>query len=168
MNVSVCFSLMKTRKKLLTDLAVKCGALSLLLRTKPSLLMYLIRISAQEDVKNSNILPFFTISSPPHTLSDKNWSDVVQSHYFKRLQSAQIHHCIWLRNATPAWNSLIRQSATCRLSSHLPAHRCHIPAQHNCANRHLHPNQRWQKGQRPRQRPESNGQDESHRVADEG
>ncbi len=99
--------------------------------------------------------------SPPYAASDKYWSDLVHSHYFKRLQSAQIQHYVLLHNATPAWNALIRCSAACRLSSHLPAHHCHIPAQYNRANLHLLPNQHWRKGQRPSQQTESNDRDES-------
>lgn len=57
--------------------------------------------------------------------------------------------------------TLIRCSATCRLTSHLPAHHCHIPAQHNCANLHLRPNQHWRKGQHPSRQTESNDGDES-------
>lgn len=69
--------------------------------------------------------------------------------------------------------------ATCRLSSHLPEHRCHIPARYNSANRHLLSAQHCLKGQRPDQRTESNDGDknapaapppslsESHRVPDE-
>lgn len=44
--------------------------------------------------------------------------------------------------------------ATCRLSSHLPEHRCHIPARYNSANRHLLPAQHCLKGKRPSQRTE--------------
>ena len=83
----------------------------------------------------------------------------MHSHYFKTLQSAQIQHYVLLHN-TPAWNPLIRRSASCRLGSHLPAHHRHIPAQHNSTNRHLLPNQHWHKGQRPSQQTESNGWDE--------
>lgn len=62
--------------------------------------------------------------------------------------------------------------ATCRLSSHLPEHRCHILARSNSANRHLLPAQHCLKGKRPSQRTESNDGDtnapaESHRVPDE-
>lgn len=101
--------------------------------------------------------------TPSHlyTASDKNWSDLVHSHYFRRLQSAQIQHYVSLNNTTPAWNSPIWCSATCRLSSHLPAHHCHIPAQYNCANQHLPPNQHWWKGQRPSKWTESNGRDKT-------
>lgn len=90
--------------------------------------------------------------SPPYTASDESWSDLVHSHYFKRLQSAQIQRYVLLHNATPAWKSLIRCSATCRLTSHLSAHHCHIPAQHNCSNRHLLPSQHRLKGRRPGRR----------------
>lgn len=38
----------------------------------------------------------------PFTASDKSWSGLVHSHYFKRLQSAQIQHYVLLHNATPA------------------------------------------------------------------
>lgn len=103
--------------------------------------------------------------SCPYTASDKNWSYLVHSHYFKRLQSAQIQHYVPLHNATPAWNSLIWCSATCRLGSHLPAHHCHIPAQYSRANQHLPPNQHWWKGQRPSQRTESNGWDKTTPVS---
>lgn len=39
---------------------------------------------------------------PPFPASDKSWSGLVHSHYFKRLQSAQIQHYVLLHNATPA------------------------------------------------------------------
>lgn len=60
---------------------------------------------------------------------------------------------------------LIQCLATCRLSSHLVAHHCHIPARPNCTNQRLPPNQLWRKGQRPSRQSESNGQDESAPIA---
>lgn len=115
-------------------------------------------------IKTQSGIPF----SPPYAASDRSWSGLVHSHYFKRLQSAQIRHYVILHNTTPADRKktpLIRCLATCRFSSHLVARHCHIPARPNSTNQRLPPNQLWRKGQRPSRQTESNGRDESAPIA---